>query len=92
MFYYKFIAQASFCGTENTFYEKFEHQPEEKKLNEIAEEYCRENAESFEYLVTGWDDENFETEEEREEALESYRENCSCEWEEISEEEYEENT
>ena len=92
MFYYKFTALASFCGTENTYYEKFEYQPEEKELDEMAEEYCRENAESFEYLVTGWDDDNFDSEEEREQALESYREDCSCKWEEISEKEYEENT
>ena len=90
MFYYKFTAQAVYCGTETVFYEEFEHQPTEEELNEMADDYCRENAESFEYLVTGWDDENFETEEEREEALESYREDCSCEWEEITELEYHE--
>ena len=45
-----------------------------------------DNAQSFEYIVTGWD-ENFELEEERED----YYGNLECGWEEITKEEYEEN-
>ena len=92
MFYYKFTAQAVYCGTKNEWYEEFDEKPSESDLEEMADEYCRENAESFEYLVTGWDDDNFDDPDEREEALESYREDCSCVWEEITEEEYHEAT
>ena len=92
MKYIKYVAQAVYCGTENEFYHEYEDRYTESDFEEQADEYCRENAESFEYLVTGWDDDNFETEEEREEALENYRADCTCTWEYITKEEYEENT
>lgn len=92
MFYYKFTAEAVYCGTENEWYEAFDKKPTESDLEEMADDYCQQNAESFEYLVTGWDDDNFDDPEEREEALENYRADCSCVWEEITEEEYHEAT
>lgn len=57
-------------------------------LNDLAEEYAQSYGESYEYLVTGWDDDEIEDKEEREEALEAYYSNCICTWEEISYEEY----
>ena len=62
-------------------------------MRETAEELTRENAESFEYLVTGWNGENIEdlNEDEVQELLDNYYADCSCEYEEISKEEYEEN-
>ena len=57
----------------------------------IAEELCRNNAEGYEYLVSGWDDEFFDTEEERDEAIEEYYADCDWCVNEITEEEYLEN-
>ena len=51
-----------------------------------------ENAESFEYLVTGWSGENIEdlNEDEVQELLDNYYADCSYECEEITEEQYNE--
>lgn len=86
MKYYKFVADTPYCGTENTFYEAYEKEPTEKELMETAADYNQQNAESYDYLVAGWG------EEPDEEELEWYYEDCTCYWEEISEEEYLENT
>ena len=56
----------------------------------MAEEFAQLNAESYEYLVTGWDDDNFDDEDEEAEALENYYADCVGKWEEITEEEYNE--
>ena len=92
MFYFKFTASTPYCGTELTTYQKFENRPTDAELDEIAEYIARDNAESFEYLVTGWGDDNFEDEEEEAKALELYYEDCFCDWKEIDEEEFEENS
>ena len=93
MKYYAFDADTEYCGTENTYYEAFTDEPTENELNEIAEEIRIENADSFEYLVFGWDydpvEEGEMTEEEHEEAIDDYRSSCTCTWREISQEEYE---
>ena len=89
MFYFKFTADTPYCGTENTNYRKFEERPTNAELDEMAEEFGRINAESYEYLVTGWDDENFENEDEATEAVENYYADCYGSWEEITEEEFE---
>lgn len=91
MRYFKFVAETPYCGTENTYYEAYSDYITNKELDEIAEDFRRENAEGFEYLVSGWDDENFEglTEEEREEEIANYYADCYCSWEEITKEEYE---
>ncbi len=91
MKYVKFTAFAVYAGTEDERYIEFEDSVSEAEIKEYAEEICRDNAESFEYLVTGWDNDNFETEEEAEEALENYRADCSCQWIYVTKEEYEEN-
>ena len=95
MYYYEFKATTPYCGTENYYYESFEEKPTEKELEEKCIEYAYENGESFEYLVFGWHNDPFEdgemTEEEYEQEMSLYREDCSCEYREISEEEYLEN-
>ena len=95
MKYYAFDADTDYCGTENTYYEAFVDEPTENELNEIAEEIRIENADSFEYMVFGWDYDPVEdgemTEEEYEEAIDDYRSSCTCTWREISQEEYEAN-
>ena len=90
MFYYKFTAQAVYCGTDNEYYVATKEPLTDKEIDEMREEYARENAESFEYLLTGWEDDNFEDEDEREEALTNYYADCGCKCEEITKEEYEE--
>lgn len=92
MFYYKFTASTNFCGTEDEEYHKFEVKPKPEELNELAEQIARENAESYEYLMTGWDNEDVEgmSEDEIEELLNNYYADASCSYEEITEEEYNE--
>lgn len=92
MFYYRFTADTPYSGTELVDYQKFEERPTDAELDEIAEDIARSNAESFEYLVIGWDDDSFEDEDEEAEALENYYADCCGSWEEITEEEFEENS
>ena len=86
MFYYKFTANTPYCGTDTEEYKAFEERPTEKELESIAEEICRNTAESFEYLINGWGGDD-PTEEE----LENYYADCDSSYEEISQKEYEEN-
>lgn len=89
--YYKFTASTIYCGTDNEYFVADENEELNRKdLDEMAEEYARENAESFEYLVTGWNDDEFEDEDEKQEALDNYYADCNCKYEEITEEEWKE--
>ena len=96
MKYYKFIADTPYCGTENTYYLELEDSITDCDLSEIAEEYRVENAESYDYLVFGWSfdpvEEGEMTEEEYDETMDDYYSDCTCSWEEITKEEYLENT
>jgi hypothetical protein len=92
MFYFKFIADTAYCGTKCIEYMAFEERPPEIELDDIAEEIAINNAESFEYLVTGWDDDEFDNDEDRAAALEDYYNDVSGCWIEISKEEFEENS
>lgn len=91
MRYFKITCETPYCGTTMEDYFKAETKEE---VEDYAEELARQNAESYEYLVSGWDDENFEglTEEERQDELESYYADCDYIVEEISYEEYCEET
>ena len=88
--YYKIVVNTPYCGTEQEEYVECETLEEAEAF---AEELCRNNAEGYEYLVSGWDDEYFEdlTKEEQAEELENYYADCNWYVEEISEEEYFEN-
>lgn len=86
MKYVKFTCDTPFCGTEKEEYLAFEDTVTEEELYEILDDMIYENAESFEYCATGWD-EDFKSEEDRE----AYYEDCSGEWKFVSEEEYYEN-
>lgn len=90
MYYYKFTADTIFCGTENEYFVATKEPLTAKEIDEMREEYARENAESFEYLLTGWEDDNFEDEGERDEALTNYYADAECSCEEITKDEYEE--
>ena len=91
MKYFKITCDTPYCGTEMVDYQKAE---KAEDLKEYADELNRTNAESYEYLVSGWDDENFEdlTEEERQEELDNYYADCGYTIEEVSKEEFKENT
>lgn len=90
MAYFKITVDTPYCGTNQ---EKYFECETIQEAESIAEELCRNNAEGYEYLVSGWDGENFEdmTEEEQTEELEEYY--ASCDWyvNEVSAEEYFEN-
>ena len=90
MTYFKIIVNTPFCGTETEEYIECKTITEAES---IAEELCRTNAEGYEYLASGWDDEYFEdmTEEEQTEAIEDYYADCDWDIEEVSAEEYSEN-
>ena len=81
--YIHFMGETPYCGTDYNDYIEFEDGTPNNVIDEYSDELCQQNAESFEYLATGWD-EDWESEEERE----SYYENCYGSWEEISKEEY----
>ena len=90
MAYFMITVYTPYCGTEQEEYIECETMAE---ATSTAEELCRNNAEGYEYLVSGWDDENFEdmTEEEQTEEIEEYYSNCSWYVDEITKEEYFEN-
>ena len=90
MFYFKFTAETPYCGTEATDYRIFKERPTDAELDEMAEEFGCWNAESYEYLVTDWLEDEDEFDEEMEEAVENYYADCYSGWEEITEEEYKE--
>ena len=89
MKYYKICATTPYCGTDA---EEYLAVNETKVVNpdETAQEYANElneqNATSFEYLIAGWNEEPSEDE------IEWYHESCEGWYEEITKEEYEENT
>lgn len=86
MKYYVFKGSTPYCGTDFEEYVTFGDEVTEKELADYAEELAMGQADSFEYLVTGWDNEN----EYDEEDLEYFRNDTleNTYWEEISEEEY----
>jgi hypothetical protein len=90
MFFYRITANTPFCGTEYVYHIASKERIEKSEFAEYEEQYANENGQDFDYLVTGWDDENFDSEEERDEALENYYAECEAHMEEITKEEYEE--
>ena len=93
MFYYRFMSETPYCGTEQEFYHAFENEPPKAELEAMADDYAFEAYESFLYLHTGWNDENLEgmSDEEREEFCEEFRADCLCTYEKITKKEFEEN-
>ena len=93
MKYYHFISTTPYCGTESHDYFSFENDPTNAELEELADELCYNNANSYEYLVHGWGadpvGDGEMTEEEYEESIDNYYADCSWICEEISQEEFE---
>lgn len=83
-YYYKFIADTSYPGTEEVFYQMYAgERPTIDYLDKEAEGFCRTNAEGYEYLIC----KDIE-EDEYEEMIEEYYAECSCYWEGITAREY----
>ena len=86
MKYFRICANTPYSGTDVEDYFVTENDEKAEELaEEQVEELCISNAESFEYLIGGWDYEPTEEE------LEDYRTSCEGWYEEISKEEFEEN-
>lgn len=80
-----FTGGNGYCGCDIDEYVAFEDGTDDIVIDMYANKLAEENGETYEYVATGWDI-DWESEEERE----MYYENCYCDWEEISEEEFEE--
>ena len=96
MRYIKFFGSASFCGTDVEIYDLFLGETTDEELDDLAYEKRQELGESYEYLATqGYDEEDYDTQEDFEEALnqaiEWYWESVYVGWEEVTEEEYYDN-
>lgn len=89
MKYIRFYGSNGYCGCEYEEYVAFEDDITEAQLDEYSNELCDENAETYEYVETGWG-ESFESEEDQEYYYESARDYSG--WDYVSKEEYEENT
>lgn len=88
MKYVHFSGSNEYCGTDYDEYVVFEDDYSESKICEYSDELAYSNAESYEYMETGWDS-DFESEDDRE----AYYDNAMtyCSWDYCSKEEYEEN-
>lgn len=96
MRYIELTVDTGYCGTSQTEYLATDMTDEE--LNDYAHEAARDNAEMYEYMVFGWDeDANSYAEangidiEEAEQMIEDYYNDAGYFWVEITKEEYEEN-
>lgn len=85
MRYIRFTGGTGYCGCDFDEVEVFDDDTPDSDIDDCADDMARDNGESFEYCATDWG-EDFETEEDRD----AYYEDCWCNWEEISEEEYKE--
>jgi hypothetical protein len=97
MRYIELNYDANYCGTQNTEY--LATDMTDKELDEYALEATRSNAEMYEYMVLGWDEDVYSYAEENdmeieevEEMIAEYYENICYDWHEITEEEYKEMT
>lgn len=97
MRYVKMILDTEYVGTENEYC--METNMNDRELDATLLEEARDNAESYEYLVLGWDtspeeyaEDNGMDIEEVEEMIEGYYQTAieNSYWEEISKEDYEE--
>lgn len=84
MKYVKFWGETMFCGTSYEDYMKFDDDVSEALINEQCEDLSHDNAESYSYLVNGWDEEL--SDEELQDFIDDAAENAG--WEYISKEEY----
>lgn len=89
MIYVRFFGGNGYCGCDYEEYHAYDNDDvTEAELEQIAVDMAYENAEQYEYVVTGWQ-EDWESEEDRE----SYYDDALsyCGWEYCSKGEYEDN-
>ena len=89
MKYVKFWGGNGYCGCDYEEYEKFEDEVTEEEIDEYSDEIGYENAETYEWVVRGYDS-DWESEEECEEYYEDALNYCG--WEYCTEEDFLENT
>ena len=82
MRYIRFTGGNGYCGCDLETYEKFEDDATDEYLDEYACDLAKDNAESYEGIFDFEDDEE----------IEEYYESIYYDWEEVSEDEYNENT
>ena len=94
MRYIRVYGDAAYCGT--SFEEYLETDMTDEQLDNYLSDMIAENAESYDYLVFGWDtsmeeyaEENEISIEEAEQMMENYYADASGAWEVITKEEYE---
>jgi hypothetical protein len=98
MRYIKFYGGTPFCGTDYEEYEAFEDNITDAQLEDESAERSYSNASMYEDIETDYQiyQDDFDTEEEYEEAYneasDAYYEECCGNWEEVSYEEFLENT
>ena len=94
MYCYRFTSETPYVGTETETYYGSPVPLTEEEIEDMIDYFANDAYEDYLYLLTGWNDENLEglSEEEIDEMLENFRADCLCVCEEISEEEYLENT
>ena len=94
MRYIKFEGGTGFCGRDFTEFYVFEDTVKDFELDSLADEYARDNGESYLDIEDDYNicREDFDSEEEYEDAYyqaeEWYFEDCYCDWEEITREEF----
>ena len=88
MIYVRFYGGTGYCGCDYEEYEAFPDDVDVSYIDELSQDMAYENAESFEYVVTGCG-ESWESDEDRDEYYEDALEYCG--WDYCSQEEYEEN-
>lgn len=89
MKYVRFYGDNGYDGCSYEEYLAFsEDEYDEEELNNMSDEYAQENAETYEYVVTGWNN-DWDSEDDKEDYYNSIFDYCG--WEYITEEEYKEN-
>ena len=85
MRYIHFYGGTGYCGCDFDEYLAVSDDTFDATLDSMAEDFAYDNGESYEHVATGWGN-GWENEDEQED----YYQNCWCNWEEISKEEFEE--
>lgn len=89
MKYVRFYGGNGYCGCDYEEYQSFEDDVTEEIIEAYSSDLAYENAETYEYVVTGWD-ESWDSEEDRDNYYEDALSYCG--WDYCSEEEFEENS
>lgn len=76
----RFFGSTAYCGTDFEDFRQYDEIPDKNFLDEVAYELATANAESYEYLVGGWD---FDPEECTPEELADYEAELAYYWEDL---------